>query len=123
MQARMSTFSNYADLLGVEVDHSGAQLLPEMGGSYSYDHAEFLAELAYGPARDAVSVLTRENTEITVHALAKLVLEAEVTTARLSATTKLRPSLTQRTCRVCLGHRRGPNLRRWPAPNTCRCRR
>ena len=43
MQARMKIYSSYQEL---HDEIETAQLLPEMGGAYSYDHADYLAELA-----------------------------------------------------------------------------
>lgn len=87
MKSRTAVRSEYAELYD---EIAADQMLPETGGSFEYDHSEWLATLLYGEAVNALTVTGREG-ELTVQELAALVVsreltaEAEVAAAGMSA--------------------------------------
>eukprot|EP01043_Picozoa_sp_COSAG02_P085882 COSAG02_NODE_23449_length_718_cov_1.368336_1_plen_212_part_00 len=88
MKSRTAIRSEYTELCEeIEAD----QLLPETGGSFAFNHGEWLSTLVHGKAVDAVTVSGREG-ELTVLELASLVIaralnaDATVTAVGMSAT-------------------------------------
>ena len=88
MKSRTAVCSEYSELCE---EIAADQLLPETGGSFAFDHGEWLATLVHGEAVDAVTVSGREG-ELTVRELASLVIsravnaDAMVAAAGMSAT-------------------------------------